>query len=64
MGVGYNHLWEVKSSKQERDKICMGRGDRIRVTFLYGEQFLHGNFWTTREFRVLKLEGSHGGYVW
>jgi hypothetical protein len=66
MGDEYNHLGEeCKSSKQEKErKFVWVEGQNYTFTFLHGEQFLHGDFWTTRDFGVLKLEGSHSGHVW
>jgi hypothetical protein len=40
MGVEYNHLGEeCKSSKQEREKICMGREKNYSFTFLHESSF-------------------------
>jgi hypothetical protein len=52
MGIDYNQLGEeCKSSKQEKKRKIVWVGDQnYTFTSLYGELFLHGVFWTTKEF--------------
>jgi hypothetical protein len=65
MGAEYNQFGEdCKSSKKEKKGKFVWVGDQNDTfKFLQRELFLHGVFWPTMEFRVLKLEGSYFGHI-